>query len=363
MYQGNSKGVTYSIIASASFHALLFFLYLHFVLLRPETRNIILSNVDLIMQEKEARAKTPENKTLSFLKMALPLIPKITAPEVPKMAQIDIKTPERLRPALDMPKILTERDGRVSAAQKLEMDAGKRVDVGMKDTALELKADRSAQAMAPRIELEEVGYKKAPAMPQGLKFDDASPAVRPQSMQELNLAVDNARRAAAAPQALSERQGSVASAAIRQTPAIAAAPARLTEALSAGVQLAARPQPVISAGTLSLRHNEAIRAADAPAPQRLEITGPISKRKVYKYYIPPFPDWARERGILEAAVSVKFFVDNAGNVLDNAAVERTSSYGALDRLAVDTIKRWLFEPISGPVSKQWGIITFRFLSE
>jgi len=361
MYQGNSKTVTYSIIASASFHALLFSLYFYFVLMRPETRNIVLSNVDLIMQEKEAQVKAPQNKTLSFLKMALPVIPKIAAPEVPRMAQIDIKTPDRHRPSLDMPKVLSERGGRVTAAQRLEMDANRRVDGGIKDAGLDIKADRSAQAMAPRIELEEVGFKKAPAMPQGLKFENAGPAVRPQTMQELNLAVDNARRSAAAPQVLSERQGSVAAA--RQAPAIAAAPQRLTEARSAGVQVAARAQPSISAGTLSLRHNESLRAADAPAPQRLEITGPLSKRKVLKYYAPAFPGWARDRGILEAAVSIKFYVDNSGRVLDNTSVERTSGYGALDRLAADAIKRWTFQPITGAAAKQWGIITFRFLAE
>lgn len=360
MYQGNSKTVTYSIIASASFHALLFFLYFYFVLLRPEARTVVLSNVDLIMQEKEAQVKAPENKTLSFLKMALPVIPKIAAPEAPRMAQIDIKTPDRHRPALDLPKTLSERSGRVTAAQRLEMDADRRVDGGIKDAGLDIKAERSAQAMAPRIELEEVGFKKAPEMPKGLKFEDAGPAVRPQTMQELNLAVDKARRSAGGPQALSERQGSVASA--RQAPVIAGATQRLSEARSAGVQLAARPQPVISAGTLSQRHNETLRAADAPS-QRLEITGPLSRRKVLKYYAPPFPDWARDRGILEAAVSIKFFVDNSGRVLDNTSVEKTSGYGALDRLAADAIKRWTFEPITGPGTKQWGIITFRFLSD
>lgn len=359
MYEGNSKAVKFSIAASASFHVLLFGLYYYFVLMRPETRNVVLSNVDLIMQEKEAQAK-PENKTLNFLKLALPVIPKIAVQEVPKIPTLDIKTPDRHRPALDLPKNLTERSGRVSAAQKLEMDAGRRVGGDIKDAGLDIKAERSSQAMAPRIELEEVGMKKAPSLPQGLKFEDAGPAVRPQTMQELNMAVDRARRSAAGPQALAERQGSVAAA--RQTAAIAAAPQRLTEAQSAAAPVARRETPTISAAAFSSRHNESLRAAEA-APQRLEITGPLSRRKVAKYYVPVFPDWARDRGILEAAVSVKFYVDNAGRVLDNASVERTSGYGALDRVALDAIKRWSFEPLSGPASKQWGIITFRFLAD
>ena len=52
MYDGNTKAVRISIAASVAFHALPFFLYLHFVLLRPETKNIVLSNVDLIMQDR-----------------------------------------------------------------------------------------------------------------------------------------------------------------------------------------------------------------------------------------------------------------------------------------------------------------------
>jgi len=360
MYQGNSRVVRYSILASASFHALLFFLYLHFVLLRPETSSVVLNNVDLIMQEREARVRAPQqNKTLNFLKLALPQIPRIAAPEMPKLPQIDIKAPDHSRAALDLPKSLTERAGRVAGAQKLDMDAGSRVNASVKDAGLDLKADRSAVAIAPRIELEEVGFKKAPSLPQGLKFEDAGPAVRPQTMQELNLAVDNARRAAAAPQALSERQGSVAGA--RQAPVLEGPAQRLTEARSANVQLASRPQPSISAESISLRH-ESLRQEEA-APQRMEITGPLSRRKVLKFYAPPFPDWARDRGLLEAAVSVKFYVDNSGRVLDNAAVEKTSGYGVLDRLAVDAIKRWTFEPLSGPASRQWGIITFRFVSE
>ncbi len=361
MYQGNGKALTYSMTASAAFHALLFFLYFYFVVFPPKTRNIVLSNVDLIVQEREAQARLPErSKTFNFLKLALPEIPKIAEPAMPKIAQMDIKTPDRNRRVMDIPQALAERAGRLSAAEKLEMDAGRRVAGGVKDAELDIKTERSAQAMAPRIELEEVGLNKAPAMPQGLEFEESGAVVRPQNMQELNVAVDNARRRSYAPQALSERQGSIVAA--RPAPVITETPQRLAEAHSAGVQLSVRQAPTISADTISMRRNEALRQAAAPAPS-LEITGPLSRRKVLKYYAPPFPDWASARGILEAAVSIKFYVDNSGQVMDNAAVEKTSGYSALDRLAVDAIKRWTFEPIPGPVSQEWGIITFRFVSE
>ncbi len=363
-YRGNST-ITYPLAASIAFHALFLLVYVYFTLIRPETRNIVLNNVDLILQDKEAAVRKEQNKTLNFLKLALPQMPKVIAPEIPKMptlAPMDIKAPEHTRKALDLPQKLAERDGRLTAPDKLEMDAGRKLEAGPKDAGLEMRSGRGAQALAPRIELEEVGMKKAPAMPQGLKFEGSGPVVRPQNMQELNLAVDTARRAVTGPQGLSERQGTIAAA--RPTNIIAAAPQRLTEARAAGVQLAARPQPAMSAETLSLRRgNEVLRQARPEAPPSLEITGPLSKRKVLKFYAPSFPDWARERGVLEAAVSVKFFVDNSGRVLDNAVVDKTSGYGALDRLALDAIKRWAFEAIGGAASTQWGIITFRFVAE
>ena len=371
-YRGNST-ITYPLAASIAFHALFLSAYIYFVLMRPESRNIVLSNVDLILQEKEARANPAKNKTLNFLKLALPQMPKALVPEMPKvvapempqlpkLAPLDIKAPEHTRKALDLPQKLMERDGKLQAAEKLEMDAGRKLAAGPRDAGLDMRPERGAQAMAPRIELEEGGMKKAPAMPQGLKYEDSAPVVRPQTMQELNRAVDTARRSVAGPQGLAEREGTVAAA--RPVSVIAAAPQRLTEARDAGVQLAARPQPVMTAETLSLRrNNETIRQARAEAPPRLEITGPLSKRRVVSSYAPPFPDWARDRGVLEAAVSIKFFVDNSGRVLDSAELEKTSGYGALDRLALDAIKRWSFEAIGGPPSTQWGIITFRFLAE
>ncbi len=365
-YRGNST-ITFPLAASIAFHALFLFLYVYFVLMRPESRNVVLNNVDLILQEKEARAHPERNKTLNFLKMALPQLPKpVVVAEVPKPpplpAPMDIKPLETARKALDLPQKLAERDGRLQNIAKLELDAGRKLSAGPKDAALDIRAERGAQALAPRIELEEVGMKKAPAIPQGLKYEDSGgPVVRPQTMQELDLAVASVRRAVAGPQGLAERQGTVA--AVRETPAVTAAPQRLTEARDAGVQLAARPQPVMTAETISLRRNsEVLRQAKEEAP-RLEITGPLSKRKVLAFYAPAYPDWARDRGVLEAAVAIKFYVDNSGAVLDNAVVDKTSGYGALDRLALAAIKRWSFEAIGGPPSTQWGVITFRFVAD
>ena len=146
-------------------HGLLFFAYLNLVLLRPESRRIVISNVDLLLQEKEAQLpRAPVNKTLDFLKLALPRIPKMEAARAPVMPVIDIKTPEARRKTFDLPQNLRERSGRVQERERLEMDTAKRAASAM-NADLGIRAERSAVALAPKIELEEVGMKKAPALP------------------------------------------------------------------------------------------------------------------------------------------------------------------------------------------------------
>ena len=73
--------------------------------------------------------------------------------------------------------------------------------------------------------------------------------------------------------------------------------------------------------------------------------------------------WAKEQGVVESAVSIRFTVDPAGKVLETMRVERTSGFGRMDRLAMEHLKLWRFAPVSASEGNQWGIITFRFLLE
>jgi len=363
MHSHPQKILLYSALGAVLFHGLLFFLYLNFVLLVPETRNIVISNVDLLLQEKEARVpKAPGNKTLDFLKLALPKIPRIETAQAPRLPVIDIKAPEARRKNFDLPQKLLERSGRVRTQERLEMDTAKRAASAM-SADLGIKAERATAALAPRIELEEVGMKRAPTLPENLKFDENARSFTPQTMQELNIAVDRAKKVSALPQGLSERQGGVA--ALRESARISPAmPERLAEARVApadSLTRGLRAKPVISAAGLGGLKSASMKQAEET--KKVEIEGPISKRKVIKYFVPSFPAWARDRGLLEASVSIKFFVDNTGRVLDNTSVEKTSGYGALDRSAMDALKKWQFERIGGAASRQWGIITFRFVTD
>lgn len=362
MHFHSSKALIFSAVGAILFHGLLFFLYLNLFVLTPKTRNIVINNVDLLLQQKTIRVPKPSgNKTLDFLKLAMPKIPKIETAAAPRLPTIDIKTPEARKKNFDLPQKLLERSGRVDTQERLDMDTAKRAASAM-NVDLGIKAEHSSLSMAPRIELEEVGMKKAPAMPENLAFDENARAVTPQTMQELNIAVAQARQAAAMPQGLSERQGGAES--VRETVRIMPAmPERLSEARggpAGDVAQGLRAKPVISVAALSAPGGASMKQAEEP--KKVEIEGPLSKRRVRKYYVPEFPAWARERGLLEAAVSIKFYVDNSGRVLDETSVEKTSGYGALDRLAADAIKQWQFEPLAGPAFRQWGIITFRFVT-
>ena len=360
--ESSNKTFVYSAGAAVLFHGLLFLIYLNFVLLKPETGNIVISNVDLLMQEKTASAPKPipvRNRTFAFLKMALPAIPKIAAAQPPRPPSIDIKTPGARRPMPAAAQKLQERSGRVQAQEKLEMDTRIKRTAAI-NADLGIKAERAAVALAPRIELEEVGMKKAPPLPANLKFDENARAERPQTMQALNLAVARAAKVPANPQGLAENTGAMKPAGGGARVSVAM-PDKIADAGGKKVELAAglRRQPALTAAALRNPVSEGIK--DERTAQKAEIEGPLSKRKVVKSYVPPFPDWARSRGILEASAAVKFYVDNGGLVLDNVSVERSSGYGELDRLALDAIKKWRFEPLPGALSRQWGIITFRFV--
>lgn len=93
----------------------------------------------------------------------------------------------------------------------------------------------------------------------------------------------------------------------------------------------------------------------------VEIAGPLSRRKVLKSLLPQYPEWARRKGI-EADVSIRLFVAPDGAVRGKMTVERTSGHLELDRIAMEALRRWLFEPAPAG-GDQWGVVTFRFRLE
>ena len=92
-----------------------------------------------------------------------------------------------------------------------------------------------------------------------------------------------------------------------------------------------------------------------------EITGPLSGRKILYLQLPPYPDWAREKGLI-ATVSLRFYVFHTGVVKNNITVSRSSGYQKLDDAALKALSEWRFEPLPSSQygQEQWGLITFKF---
>ncbi len=61
---------------------------------------------------------------------------------------------------------------------------------------------------------------------------------------------------------------------------------------------------------------------------------------------------------ITANVELKFWVLPSGEV-SSIEVFETSGWSGLDRLASETLRQWIFEPIEKDII-QWGIITFLF---
>lgn len=335
-------------------------LYLNHMSKRTNLRMI--SNVELLVQTRRTQAlaqpqaarKPMPPSTWNFLKMALPAVPKAAAP-------LEIKAPEAAKKTLmDIPKRLEEEKGRLRKAAGLDRSLDlnrRRTDLAGIDGAR--MESRRAAALEALPKLEEVGTRRAPKAALELA---ALAQERGGRLRSLEAALPSARRASDGPLPLAA------------LPEEAAPLARRSALGKVADLLTSEPRPLglqASPGALPRRFE-----AQAPAlPEKrqealeiqkkksVEIEGPLSDRRVTYYELPEFPKWAAERGIVEAEVRIRFYVSPAGEVLPDLRVERTSGYGALDRLALQALKRWRFEPASAGAGNQWGIITFRFLLE
>lgn len=108
-------------------------------------------------------------------------------------------------------------------------------------------------------------------------------------------------------------------------------------------------------------------AAVQPATQIEDtLSGAVLKiaRPLYKQNTsPPYPRKARRLGY-EGIVMLKVLVDESGRV-DNLTVLKSSGYSILDRTALSSVKKWLFEPGTegGIKKKMWVKIPIRFQLE
>ena len=74
----------------------------------------------------------------------------------------------------------------------------------------------------------------------------------------------------------------------------------------------------------------------------MKIEGPLADRKIVAYEIPEFPAWARDQGILEAAVSIRFasaaLIVGAGYNHFELLETLASPYGFFGRAVLEQMK-------------------------
>ncbi len=349
-----------SVVGSLGVHAALFALLMYGAHSAKTQTTHVISNVDLMIKVHQTaipkpvvRTPTPPS-TWNFLKMALP--------EAPKLQALNVPVPEHHQIMQVQPKL--QDRGRLNNAPKLDaLDMSKRApDLAKMDVA-EPESHHSLKALAALPKLEEVGRRRVRNLPQALKMDDDRRSAQSQLQQMNALGGTSEHHGLAAPAgaALQDADGA---------PPSSRFASKIASMLpQGGLDMKDRPMPAAAPDAFPkkavdeqvVKHHAAKQLGESK--KGVSIEGPLKNRRVVAYDIPEFPKWARDQGVLEAEVSIKFWVDKDGNVLENdMRIENTSGFGQLDHLAMDSLKNWKFAPVLED-ARQWGVITFRFVLE
>lgn len=352
-----TQRVPASVLISLAVHAGFLFLFLGLVKEGPKQAAQIIEGVDLLIAPARPAAPVakPALSTMDFLKMALPSVPVRRV----DLQAVDIKRPERKTLLAEAPKL--EESTRKLAPKLEALDLQRSRVSAAKVDAEPMTKRRAAETLAALPKLEEVGRRRVRDLPQALVLEER----RREAAAIVGGALD-------APKPVSRRQAAAAAAALveAEEPAERAASAR--KGLSAlPERLEMRPRAAEAAiapkfekidAAPKLERRQAAAAREEGSKKGVEIEGPLKDRKVAGAVIPQFPEWARKQGLMEAEVAIRFNVDADGAVMPGMRVERTSGYGRLDRLCMDSLRNWTFVPAPGS-GAQWGVITFRFLLE
>jgi len=348
-----------SVVISLSLHGGALVLFALMMRAGPKQAAKVVEGVELLTQAPKPRPenaaqKAPPLSTMDFLKLALPSAPHAAAP-----AQVQLKEPEHKIALADAPKLQDKSRHDLPKLQALSLadrpaDAAK-IDVKIQDR----RSATNTLAALPR--LEDVGRKRIKNLPQALALEDQRrEAVAAIGMPDVKLKTSSRSQGVAAVAALQEA-----------TPAGAAEGGKKLGSLlpEKPLLLDSHPQAAMAAPKLEkvasdapkLQRRQATQA-DATQTKGMSIEGPLADRKISSYNVPAFPAWARDQGILEADVAIRFTVDEDGNVMPGMRVVNSSGYGRMDKLAMDTLKTWRFVSKPG-AGVQWGVITFKFVLE
>lgn len=347
---------------SAALHIGVFGFYLAQHMQKQEKLTII-SEVEFIepeplVQEQPQAAeplqRAPKN-VLEFLRMALPTL------KPPPSLQDQIKAPDRQKDLMDAPQEKIDlKKGFQNMEPALELNRSAKKSASLTDVAQLERAQKNAPELAEaQLNLDEVGRARVPQaefeaveLKRGSKSaslqEQALPtttrqAPRPSTLQDASIQL--ARSGPSRPAAMPSSE-----------PQIALGYAKRGGGLKESASLPASALPT----------TPVVKPASTLAPvevkkKTVEISGPLSSRKIVRSKMPEYPAWARNQGV-SADVVLYFFVTPAGQVVDKIRVTQASGYSDLDRLAIEALKSWIFDPVAGS-EDQWGYITFRYILE
>ncbi len=349
-----TQRVPASVLISLAFHAGFLILFMGFIKEAPRQAAQIVEGVDLLIAESRPKPVAPALSTMDFLKMALP----VALPRRAALQAVDLKVPETRKPALaEAPKL---EDSVRKLAPKLEaLDLSRSRVAAAKMDAEPMSRRRAAETLAALPKLEEVGRRRVKNLPEALALEDRRREATAIIGGALGaLAPSSRRQVMAAAAALTEAESPAARPSTRKGFSVLPADLELRPRVEAAI--APKFEKIEAAPKLERR--QAAAATEGGLKKGVEIEGPLKDRKVVGAVIPAFPEWARLQGLMEAEVAIRFNVDAEGLVMSGMRVERTSGYGRLDRLCLDSLRHWTFAPAPGS-GAQWGVITFRFILE
>jgi len=345
-----------SVTFSLGLHAGALFLFLGMAKEAPRQAQRIVEGVDLLIQAPKPRAAAAPAplSTMDFLKMALPTV-RTAAP-----ASLQVKIPERKIALAEAPK-LEDRAKHDLGPKLAALDLNRqRVEAAKVEAKLENRR-QAAATLAALPRLEDVGRRKVKNLPEAVALEERRREVSAAGLSQLEVKSVTRRQAAAAMATLQEAAPPEAARPAARKGLASLLPEERFELKPQAAPAAAPPRLEKIAEQPRLARRQA-EASMQESKKGVEIEGPLADRKVSAYDIPAFPVWARTQGILEAAVAIRFTVNAEGAVMPGMRVERTSGYGRLDKLAMESLSHWRFEPLLGS-GVQWGVITFRFVLE
>ena len=361
-----TKSLNLSFNLSLGFHIAFFGFYIFLVSHSNQTQKVVISDVDLLvpMRHKiKSMAQSPSparpKTTWNFLKMALPEMPS-SQPQSQAIAPAERR--------IQMPEPLQEKEGKLESKSQLNQIAvSQRSHALAEASAKGISVRQSRVPMDASLKIEEIGARRVPNLPADLTMENSGlPAFKPKSLQEVKafVAAQRSRPVSAGAPLEPEVHGTAGTGRSREgrVSQLFSAPNLQLEGQSQGRGLSrSRIETLAQPEVRPRPKREILQTADQN--KSAQIVGPLSQRKIIKSYIPSFPDWAKEQGVLEAFVSIRFYVSGDGRVLPDMVVERSSGYGALDRSAMETLKKWVFAPSGSGSEREWGIITFKYILE